>query len=231
VVTFESFPPESPTFGSALSASRNPYDPSDPVNLVFVGDASADRVAWALQGILALGWRPSLTDALRHARVSRPLRGLLKPLYAYLDDRAHGGAAGWKLPDRTLVLYKTWSPLAHTRLHIRIYACHRPAHDSSGRSGEPAVWSVAAAHLEVYSPPLGHTVKSWKAAQRYIRRAFAKHPELVQAYFEKDTHNARDYQGVPFDGMVTYILLTPGFRSLPWWVRYPRALLSKLGVS
>ena len=162
---------------------------TDPVNLVFFRQGAAASVAHHLT--------ESLTPVWQATRLSGQM-------YAYIDDRIHGGHQGWKAVDETLVIGPAVGP---SRLHIRIYegflTCHHP-------TGSFGTWSIASVHREHYVPPTWHIVHGWKEPQEFLRdailRANTGRP-FVGRVFDGDVGNAGLYQGSWFDGQVTFVEL------------------------
>lgn len=158
----------------------------DPINLVFFGNATPQRVE----------------DCFRH-RLDRTWEGafLSHPMFAYIDDTDHGGRRIWKRQVVDLTLGNVVS-----RHHVRIFACDRPDPDSPEGPGF-GHWCIAAVHREHHDWPLDHIVESWDEARDLVRDAFEGCP-FTGEVFTMDLGAAGHWHGPPFDGQVAFIELT-----------------------
>lgn len=159
----------------------------DPVNIIFYKNASATNISSHFLKSFQPSWHQVQVN---------------DHMVAHIDDTAHGGAKGWKLPDISLALGPT---LAGVRFHIRVYECY-VADDHQGKEPEFGIWSIASVRREHFAFPRWYMVDGWKEPQEYVQEIFTKQP-FVGTIYAQDIGNAGWYQGYKFDGSVTWIEL------------------------
>ena len=171
---------------------------SDPINLIFFGNASAASVESLLLSLAPTPWHPA-RHWQRTGHWPRPSTTML----GYIDDTASGGPARWKRPDAELEIGQTYSG---TRIHLRLYQCFVP--DRGGRLTpvDLGTWCIGAVHREHWAFPRWHIVHGWQEAQEFVEECFADDPRLGRI-FHHDLGNAGWYQGYEFDGEATFIEL------------------------
>jgi hypothetical protein len=157
----------------------------DPINLLFVGDGRASRVAEYLRSATKPRW-------------STLGRGLSTPLRAGIHDDSPDPERRWRPPTAELSL---GAFTGTTKFHIRIYQCATP-------DSKHGTWSIAAAHLEYFSirSETIHVPYSWEAAQALVVDML-RDWSAFKGSIDEDYGGAGAYQQVRFNGMVRRVLI------------------------
>ena len=187
----------------ALSADPGEFVPWDPVNLVFLGEASASVVGQRLKDDFGLRWR---NTGLLSGRLFAFMAGL--PGVEQDEDLAFGSV--------------------ELRYHLRLYSVPFSASDPLGswciggvhlehlRVGwAQSPWHVSRRSLRELAKlacPAFHEVSTWKEPQLVVEALFAGH-SLTRSVARHPLPNAIAYQqtdtepGIAFDGLATFVEL------------------------
>lgn len=172
---------------------------SDPINLVFFGNAPAANVAFHLQHSLPTRWHPAARWSTTGSWPTPSAR-----MYAHIDDTHNGGPIGWKRPDEEL---SVGPYIKGMRFHLRIYEGYVPDRPASASEPDYGTWSIAAVHRE-HVAVSGHIVHGWKEPQALVQAWFTNQPFVGQVYTQ-DMGAGACYQGYQFDGSATFIEILP----------------------
>ncbi|HEX9709797.1 MAG TPA: hypothetical protein VGB42_07540 [Candidatus Thermoplasmatota archaeon] len=171
------------------------HPPLDPVNLVFWGNASVDRVASAFRSFTP-GWIDS--DLVKGTTMRCALGAMPQTVWF----RPHGNGAR----PRFVWCSHSLSPQGFEleRIHVRLFdGGFDPSPGGWGR------WSLGSVHLEeVELGEIDHTVREWDAAQDEARRCFAEAlGERCDVAPLRLQPEAEELRGVRHDGVASAIRL------------------------
>jgi hypothetical protein len=173
-------------------SSRNRLSTADPINLVFTNHADVSTVESQIHKYIFPPWLDTATKVGYQCS---------KTQWAYVDNTASGGMAGWVRMDSTLAI----GGCSLIRCHIRLFDGGKDA--SPGGIGE---YTLANVHYDVWDwSVFDHVIQDWDNTQGFLSEMFERHsPSFASKRMEQLQPSGEILQNVQHDGLATVIELS-----------------------